>query len=181
MHGIILAELKAFVERGFGERLWTNVIKRAQLPDEMFVPSGTYPDELVMKIVSVAAGVLGKPVPTVLEEFGEFVVPDLIRLYQALIDPRWKTIDLIANTERTIHTVLRARGASPPELKTVRGGPDEAHVSYNSPRRLCALAKGITKGVAKHYGEKVRIDESSCMLRGHPSCEITVRIASGES
>jgi predicted hydrocarbon binding protein len=43
---------------------------------------------------------------------------------------------------------------------------------------MCALAKGIVKGAAKAYGERVAISESTCMLRGDEACSIRVTLAS---
>ncbi len=47
-------------------------------------------------------------------------------------------------------------------------------ISYRSPRKLCALAKGIVRGAAAHYKVDITISEESCMLRGNPECLITV-------
>jgi hypothetical protein len=41
---------------------------------------------------------------------------------------------------------------------------------------MCAVAKGIAKGVAAHYSENIRISESTCMLRGAADCRITIKL-----
>lgn len=43
------------------------------------------------------------------------------------IKPQWKTLDLIASTEETIHETLRAEGSrtDPPRLRCERTAPDE--------------------------------------------------------
>jgi predicted hydrocarbon binding protein len=43
---------------------------------------------------------------------------------------------------------------------------------------MCAIAKGIATGLAAHYGETVRITETSCMHKGDPECTISVRLIS---
>src|SRR2546422_631347 len=78
----------------------------------------------------------------------------------------------------TIHRVVRSQnpGADPPQLRCTRVGPEEVVISYASPRKMCGVAKGITRGIAKRLAETVVISESVCMLRGGPTCEISVRL-----
>jgi Haem-NO-binding len=95
------------------------------------------------------------------------------------IKPDWKTLDLIAHTEETIHHMLRNEGSqtNPPRLQCRRASPDAVVVTYDSPRKMCTLAKGIIKGIAKHYGERVTIGEPTCMLKGEIACELIVTVA----
>jgi heme-NO-binding protein len=72
---------------------------------------------------------------------------------------------------------LRNQGAAPPQLRFRRVGPAEVHLSYNSNRKMCAVARGIIRGVAKHFEESVTIVESACMHQGAPSCELSIRLA----
>lgn len=91
--------------------------------------------------------------------------------------PEWRTLDFLEQTEDTIHRVVRFRnpGAMPPELAVKRTGDHEVVILYTSQRKMCSVAKGIIRGVAKHYGDPIEIDESHCMLKGHPQCTIEVR------
>jgi predicted hydrocarbon binding protein len=119
-----------------------------------------------------------KPEQELLEEFGELIVPALLSIYSALIKPAWRTLDVIEHTEATIHRVVRLRDqrAKPPELHCRRMSPSEIQIIYQSARRLCGFAKGIPRGLATHFGERVTVSETSCMLRGEPRCEIWVRL-----
>jgi len=47
-------------------------------------------------------------------------------------------------------------------------------ITYTSPRKMCAVAKGIIRGVAAHYQEQVTVDEPQCMLRGDAACVLHV-------
>jgi hypothetical protein len=91
-----------------------------------------------------------------------------------LIPREWKTIDVIDKTEETIHTVVREQtpGAKPPVLHTIRRSVDEVVLIYGSPRKLCAFAIGIARGVANHYNEAIEITQTKCMNYGAPHCEI---------
>lgn len=50
-------------------------------------------------------------------------------------------------------------------------------IHYASERRLCALAKGIAAGIARHYGESLEIRDLTCMQKGAATCEILLRRA----
>jgi predicted hydrocarbon binding protein len=73
--------------------------------------------------------------------------------------------------------VVRARnaGARPPELRAERIAPDEVVVRYTSARRLCGIAKGIVRGLARHFAQTVTLEEPVCMLRGDTECVLRVR------
>jgi predicted hydrocarbon binding protein len=84
---------------------------------------------------------------------------------------------VIEKTEETIHHVVRVQtpGAKPPVLHTIRRSEDEVVLIYSSPRKLCALAIGIARGVAKHFNETIEITQTKCMHTGAPHCEIIFR------
>ncbi len=176
MQGIIYMQLKKYVVSTLGKDNWSKLLKECGLESRFYLPTNTYPDEEVVTLVGTASKMTGKPVPEILEDFGEFIVPGLIELYGAFVSPEWKTIDLIENTEQTIHKVVRLRnpGADPARLKTVRHSKQKVEVIYDSPRKMCGLAKGIIKGVGKHNKENITITESSCMLMGSSACKIHV-------
>lgn len=178
MHGIIFSELQKYVEAKHGPDVWKTLLKEAAIGNRLYVPFQTYPDQEALALVTTASRLTGQPASAILEDFGEFIAPDLMSLYRSLVDPRWKTLDFLERTEETIHRVVRLKntGAQPPELKVSRAAPDEVIITYTSARRMCGVAKGIARGVAHHYGETVTITESACMLRGHPKCLISVKI-----
>jgi hypothetical protein len=118
----------------------------------------------------------GTPVPVLLEQFGEFIVPDLLDMYRPMLEPGWRTLDILEHTESAIHNVVRMRnpGAAPPRLHFRRMGPDQVRLSYSSERKMCQVARGIMNGVAKEFGESIRIEETACLHRGAPSCEMAI-------
>ncbi len=181
MHGLILAELKKFVDQRLGGDTWKNVLRDAGLGVKVYMPTQVYPDTDVAAIVAAASKLSGLPTVAVLEQFGEFIVPDLVAVYGAYVRPEWKTLDLLLNTEGTIHRVVRTRdaGALPPELRVTRVSAEEVAIEYSSARKLCAVARGIVKGVAVHYRETVALSEPSCMWRGDAHCRINVRLLAG--
>lgn len=177
MHGIIMVELKKYITNKFDGETWNTLLKKAGLWPRLYVPVAEYPDEEVFSLVSTASEMTGLSPNGILEDFGEFVSEGLLKMYRPLVKNHWRTLDLIENTERSIHTAIRLKDkqAKPPQLQCRRLSEAEVVVSYNSPRKLCAVARGIAKGVAKHYGESIVISEASCMHRGDQTCEISIK------
>lgn len=178
MQGIMFIELSRFVDARLGPDAWQKALVDAGLADRIYTPHTPGPDEHFTNLVARVAEATGEPIQSTLEEFGVFVAPDLLGgLYGLLLDPDWSLLDLLEHTEEAIHMVVRARDptATPPRLRVVRPIPDEVLILYESPRKMCSVAKGIVRGAAEHFGESIEILEPHCMLTGAARCEITVR------
>lgn len=177
MHGTIFVELKKYVDTRLGDEAWRSLLQEAGLRDRQYEALGQYADEEAVKLVSTASRITGQEASAILEDFGEFIAPDLLEMYWALVSPEWKTLDVIEHTESAIHEVVRLKnpGAEPPRLHVERRGPDELVISYDSARRLCKVAEGIAKGLARHFREAIALEQTTCMLRGDRSCTIRVR------
>lgn len=177
MNGIVFLEIGKFAQSRLGEQAWREVVRLAGVPPRTYYRVADYPDQEATALLSALAAALNEPVAAVLENLGEFITPDLLRMARFWIQPQWKTLELIANTETTIHETLRAEGSrtDPPRLRCERTAPDEVVITYDSPRKLCGLARGIVRGIAGHYGEQVAITEPSCMLKGDAACRLVVK------
>lgn len=178
MYGLILSQLKKYVEGNFGGGTWSAALDNAGITTKAYINIREYPDEDAAAVVAATAKQIGKPTEELLEDFGEFTASRLMDLYQPMIAPEWKTLDVIEHTEETIHQLIRRRnpGAKPPALKCTRRSNDEVVITYSSPRRMCGVAKGIAKGVAKVYEEPIRVTEKSCMHKGDANCTICVKL-----
>ena len=174
MHGMIFSEFRQYLDQKRGRGPWDTLLVKADLNGRAYLASGEYPDAEFVAMVSGASAMTGQPASALLEEFGMFLVPALMRMHGHMLRPEWKTLDVIEHTERTMHRVVRIedRGAHPPYLKVERRGPDEVLVIYTSPRRVCTLAIGIGKGLAKLFYEEIRVTQPVCMLNGADHCEI---------
>lgn len=174
MHGIVFSELQKFVVSKYGHANWDTLLEKARLGHKVYLAAGQYPDSEIMSLVTAASAMTGQEPFQIVEAFGEFIVPSLVRMYGHLLKPGWKTLDVIEHTEGTVHTVVRVADtdAMPPKLRAQRTGPDTVVLIYDSPRRMCALAMGIGKGLARHFKETLFINQTQCMHKGAPSCQI---------
>jgi len=171
---MIFSELRNYVEQRHGRGTWDTLLVNSALKGRAYLASGVYPDAEAIALVSAASTMTAQTIPALLEEFGAFLVPALMKLHGHMLRPGWKTLDVIEHTERTMHRLVRSeeRGAHPPHLKAERRSPDEVLVTYTSPRRMCALAIGIGKGLAKQFHEEILVTQPVCMHNGADRCEI---------
>jgi hypothetical protein len=158
---------------------WDRVLRAAGLAPKVYQAGQDYLDEEAVLLLCTAANAADQPISVTLEEFGQFIAPALLHRYRALIRPDWTVLDLIAHTEDVLHEAVRRTGARPPVLICERPGPDQLVINYSSPRRMCGIAKGIVRGLARELGQEVSLNELSCFLKGDPHCRIAIRLDAG--
>src|SRR5262249_21516773 len=107
MHGMVFMELKKFVVAGLGPEAWNQLTTMAGTPGKVYLPSQVSDDAELSCLVATASEITGKPAAELVEAFGAFIVPSLLRRFGAHINPAWRTLDLLENTEETIHRVVR--------------------------------------------------------------------------
>jgi predicted hydrocarbon binding protein len=176
MHGTMFVHLRRYIEEQHGAEVWAGILGSAALGPRVYLPIRSYPDEELAAIVGAASTATHLEIPALLESFGEYVAPHLVAMYRHLLKPTWRTLDVLLNVEETAHRAVRIEqpAASPPYLDARRTGEHEVLVHYTSRRRLCHVAKGIIRGLAQHFGERVMISESKCMHRGADQCSLLV-------
>jgi hypothetical protein len=177
MQGVILEEMRLYVVNEFGEAASSQVLERSGRPAaHQYDPDQAYPDAELGLLAMRTAEVTGKPIPEVLEGFGEAMVPDMFKYYSILVNPRWSFVDFLLGMEPVLHAAmqLHSPGALPAKVQATRAAPDTVRVVYDSPLRACAAVLGIIRGAATHYGVEVSITENECVQRGDPVCVFTV-------
>lgn len=160
MHGTIFTLLKRYVQTQYDHSTWVKLTELAGLVAADFSHREVYPDEQMYALVGQAAEMVGIPAGELHEKFGEYLVPDLMYMYQKYVDPDWRTLEMLENTEHTMHDQVRREHPenSPPVLQVQRLNANELLINYVSPRRMGGLAVGIVRGLAAYYDEADRID-----------------------
>lgn len=155
MHGTIFTLLKRYVQTQYDHSTWIQLLEKSGLAATDFDHKQVYPDEHMYQLVGQAAQMTGIPAHELHEKLGEYLVPDLMYMYQKLLQPEWTTLDMLEHTENTMHRQVRSEHTenAPPVLNVTRVGPDELFIDYVSKRRMGALAVGIVRGVAAYYDE----------------------------
>ena len=160
MHGTILTLLKRYVQTQYDHSTWVKLKELAGLESVEFDHKSVYPDEHVYALVGKAAEMPGIPAGELHEKFGDYLVPDLMYMYQKYLNPDWRTLDMLEHTETTMHHQVRREHTenAPPVLQVTRLNENELVIDYVSPRRMSGLAVGIVRGLATYYDEADRID-----------------------
>jgi hypothetical protein len=147
-----------------------------------YLLSESYPDESLHRLVGVAATRTGREPDEVLFEFGVFTAESTFaRFYPGFFASSSSARGFLLTVEARIHELVRATipAAEPPRLAIEPLEESGVSISYESPRRLCVLLRGMTEGAARHYGEHADVEETTCMLRGDPACSLEIRFSDG--
>ena len=160
MHGTIFTLLKRYVQTQYDHSTWVKLTELAGLEAGNFSHREVYPDEQMYALVGQAAEMVGIPAGELHEKFGEYLVPDLMYMYQKYVNPDWRTLEMLEHTEHTMHDQVRREHPenAPPVLQVQRLNANELLINYVSPRRMGGLAVGIVRGLAAYYDEADRID-----------------------
>ncbi|GAB2968570.1 hypothetical protein GCM10027048_44320 [Hymenobacter coalescens] len=159
MHGTIFTLLKRYVQTQYDHSTWIRLVEAAGIGPADFDHKHVYPDEQMFALVGTAAEMTGIPAAELQEKFGEYLVPDLLYMYGKLLNPSWRTLEMLEHTENVMHRRVRQEHEenAPPVLDVRRTGPDEVVVEYVSARRMGPLAVGIVRGLAVYFDEAERI------------------------
>jgi hypothetical protein len=155
MHGSIFVLLKRFVETSYDFSTWIKLLEATGLAHVSYQMQEMYPTRQLFAIVHKAAEMTGIPSYDLMEQYGEFLVPDLLLIYNKYVQPEWRTYDLLLNTESAMHGAVKKQDGrtNPPMLLVTRKGPRQLMIDYHSKRRMAGVAVGIIRGIAKFYHE----------------------------
>lgn len=91
------------------------------------------------------------------EKFGEYLVPDLMDMYQKLLDPEWQTLEMIENTELVMHVKVRQEHVQN-ALPVFHVTRLNKMIDDVSSRRMDGLAVGFIQALVVYFDEADRID-----------------------
>ncbi|MDB5264003.1 MAG: hypothetical protein JWQ14_3286 [Adhaeribacter sp.] len=160
LHGSMFVLLKRYIEHTYDYSTWFNLLAAVGLQDSSYQMHEKYPTKDLYALVHAVAQMTKTPKYNILEQFGEFLVPDLLLIYRKHVQPQWRTYDMLLNTEATMHGSARKEDGStdPPILLVTKKGSHQLMVDYHSKRRLAGVAVGIIKGIANYYQESDKVN-----------------------
>jgi hypothetical protein len=178
MQGVTFDLIRNYAVGELGETGWAMILKRLGRTGHGYEVGNSYPDAEFAQALGLVAQAMNKPMPYVLEGYGEAMVPEMIRVYGFLVDHRWSYMDFILNMQPMLESAFRLDepGAAPvAKIRVSRVGPEELSIVYESNLRACGIVRGACRGAAAHYGVAVVVADEKCVLRGDPACVISVR------
>lgn len=155
MHGSIFAFLKRFVESTFDYSTWVKIMDITGIRRTGYQMQEMYPTQELVKIVGAVSALSGKTPHQVQEQFGTFLVPDLLMVYKKYVKPEWNTYHMLLHAEEHMHGAVRNtdKRTSPPRLSVSRVSPKLLVIDYYSKRRMASVGIGIVKGIAAYFNE----------------------------
>jgi hypothetical protein len=165
--------LQGYVRDTFGAPLWQAVCRRGALTTETFEPMLSYDPGTADRVAQSAADVLGRPVETIWEDMGTYLVtnPGHEGVRRLLRFGGASFADFLVSLEEMPG---RARLAMPdlrfPEMTVAELGPDRFEIRCLS--RICGFPRllvGILTAMADDYG-------TLCMIEANDESRISVRI-----
>lgn len=181
MIGLIQKVLCDVVEARKGpEAVKAMLVSAGIPPDRQFRIHEDYPQEETSRLIAAAPAALGVSAGELMDIYAD----DFIKLALKMF-PRWfqmaKNSREFIEIQPTIHNTFSSSVADPVQKKAVndkhrieRRG-DTIVTAYRSPHRLCALYRSLAHRVARHYGDRIEIEETRCMHRGDDACEMHLR------
>jgi hypothetical protein len=175
--GVVFNLLEQLVARDFGEETWDALLDATAL-DGVYTSLGSYPDDDLIKLVGAASDTLAMPPDDVVSWLGRNALPLFAERYPQLFTPHDSTRSFVLTLNEIIHPEVRKLypGADVPEFDF--DFRDELLVmGYRSPRKMCSFAEGLLLGAADHFGERLTIEQPSCMKRGDDQCVLEITFA----
>ncbi len=162
MKGLVFTEFIEMVESQMGFETVHEIIENANLPSQgIYTAVGTYPEEEMVSLLVELNRKTNIPIPDLLESFGQYLFERFTKLYSHFLEGKNSTFEFLEKLEDYIHVeVLKLYpDALLPTIDTRSEGTNQMTLSYKSPRKLSALALGLIKGCAKHFGEELSIQQ----------------------
>ena len=174
MHGLIFASFRDYLLTEHGSDV-ANVVLAGE---PQYTLSEAYPDEQFLALFERACQRTELPAEQMLFDFGVFTAATTFaRLYSVLFKMSPTARAFLLTVETPIHDTVRVAlpDARPPQLAVTDLGEDGLEIVYTSPRRICAMLRGLVEGTGRVYDERLEIEEPECMHRGDPACRVVVR------
>jgi len=174
VHGLIFASFRDYLLTEQGADIAHDVTDG----EPQYTLSEAYPDEQFLALLERACARTGLALDDLLFEFGVFTAATTFaRLYSILFKHSATARDFLLTVETPIHDVVREAlpDARPPKLAVTDLGEDGLEIVYASPRRICAMLRGLVEGTGRVYGETIRLEEPECMHHGAEACRFVLR------
>lgn len=170
MNGTFFVLMRRLVVSDSGAEAWLHLLRDAKLDHCVFTADKSYPEAYAAALVDTAATAAGITRSELLEAFGRFAAPELLREHPEFVQPGWNVLECIERTANAAQHLMAGTDLIAAHL------PDgELVITMTLPADLCALAKGVLLGLGDHYGEFVHVVETGCCSDGHPGCTFAVR------
>lgn len=161
MYGLINSALQGMIRDKFGDEQWEKVLAASGVPEDSFLTMRSYDDALTYQLAGAASEVLGAPVETCLEMFGEYWVLEVAaKSYGMLMDASGDSLVEFLGNMNALHDRITGTFLNyvPPEFRVEDLGGDRYRIHYISKREgLVPFVDGLLKGLAHRFGNEMEV------------------------
>jgi hypothetical protein len=157
---MVFTELLELIEEKFGYDTLDDVIDGADLDnDGSYTATGSYPFDELVKIVVSLSEKTNIPVPALLEVYGEYLFPKLIKVLPQFGEST-DILSFVESVEDYIHVQVRKLypDAELPTFEVVSSDANELKFNYVSAKKIPQLAKGLIIGASKYFKQDVDVE-----------------------
>lgn len=176
MKGIVFTSFNEMVEDKFGLDVWDALLTKVNPKSEgIYTSGGTYEDAELLGYVKELSEITKIGQPELIEAFGLYLFPVLSSKYpEFLAQPN--LYEFLKSVDKIIHVEVNKLypEAILPTMTYEEPSSDSLIINYSSPRKLCALAKGLIRGASEYYKTPITVNETICLLHGNDHCRIEV-------
>ena len=155
MYGMVNKGIEEMICRHHGEAVWEQVRTQAGMDIEVFISNEAYPDELTYRLVGAAAGILGRPVGELLEDFGEhWVLHTAQDGYGGLLDAAGTNLREFLINLPDFHTRVGMifPDLRPPGFRCTDLADRSLHLHYHTHRPgMTRFVLGLLRGLGKRF------------------------------
>lgn len=180
MKGVVFTEFLDFVAAGHGADMMDDIIDDAALPHGgAYTAVGTYPFQEMQRLVTALCLRAHIGADDLLKAFGRHLCGRFVLKYPEFFAASQNLFDFVESVDRHIHVEVHKLYADA-ELPRFHTNARDAHclsIDYASCRPLEALAEGMIREAARHYGEPVTISRSRIADASEPFTRFLIQRA----
>jgi Haem-NO-binding len=175
MKGIVFNLFEQLVRRDHGEDAWDDLLDAAGV-DGAYTSLGSYADADLLALVGAASEATGTEPAELIRWFGREAMPAFASAHPDFFAGHDDTRSFLLTLNDLIHPEVRKLypGAGVPDFDYDTTADGHLRMHYRSARRLCTFAEGLIEGAAQHFGERVTIEQPSCMHHGDELCVLDI-------
>ena len=170
MYGIINKSIEDLVKTNFGADKWELVLERSGVEVDFFISNEPYDDAITYQLAGAVAEVMGLPVGSVLEAFGEWwVLKTSKEKYGGLMEAGGENLLQFLQNLPAFHNrvMLIYPKLTPPEFRISDATERSILVHYFSRREgLQEFVRGLLLGLGKLYVTPVAVEMIGSRLAG---------------
>ncbi len=179
MYGMVNKAIAEMVCQQFGEAVWKQVKRKAELDVDVFVSMDGYPDDVTHRLIKAASAVLGISTSEVMQAFGEYWVKYTAQEgYGDMLEMSGDTLPEFLENLDNMHARVGVTfpQLKPPSFECSHMSENSLNLHYQSTREgLTPMVIGLVKGLGERFNTEVTISQIQNRENGADHDEFLVK------